>query len=152
MTLRRRTRDRRRGATVVEMAFVLPIFLLFLIGILEYGRFLFFMHVASNATAQAARFAVVRTGDGTTTAQVQARVQDVMGAQLGYLTGSSIDVFQAVPGVTPPTPAGGAWNDSPFGTGVCVRITGNYQFIAGTLIGIPSTNVSISSVMTSEAN
>lgn len=51
---------RRRGATIVEMAFVLPIFLMFTFGIFEYGRYLMLLHVTTNATRDAARYAVVR--------------------------------------------------------------------------------------------
>ena len=52
---------RRRGAAVVEMAFVLPIFLMFLFGIFEYARFLMMHQVLHNAARDAARWAVVRS-------------------------------------------------------------------------------------------
>lgn len=153
MTLRTNRAERRRGATIVEMAFVLSIFLLFLLGILEYGRYLFFMHIAANATAQGARYAVVRTGDGTSMTNVQGEVNRIMGARSSYLADYTVSVFAAQPGVSPPTPVGGAqWNDTQFGNGICVRITGNYSFIAGSLIGISSVPVNVSAVMTSEAN
>jgi Flp pilus assembly protein TadG len=149
----RKGRRGRRGVTVVEAAVVLGTFLLFLIGIVEYGRYLFFIHVATNATATAARFAVVHTGDGTTQTQVLQVANDAMAGQQAMLTGYAVEVFAAEPAVTPPTPVAGAqWNDAAFGNGICVRITGNYSFVAGTLIGISSLPVDVSSVMTSEAN
>lgn len=63
--LPRPLRDRRRGATTVEAAFVLPIFLLFLMGIYEYGRYLMVLHVATNAARDGARLAVVKAGTST---------------------------------------------------------------------------------------
>lgn len=152
MTIRKTGRGR-RGVTVVEAAVVLGTFLLFLIGILEYGRYLFFLHVATNATATAARFAVVHTGDGTTTSQIQAVATDRMAGQQSMMNNYAVTVFASQPGVTPPTPvAGSQWNDAAFGSGICVRITGSYEFVAGSLLGISSLPVDVSSVMTSEAN
>lgn len=52
---------RRRGAAIVEMAFVLPVFLMFVFGIFEYGRFLMMHQVLHNAARDAARWAVVRS-------------------------------------------------------------------------------------------
>jgi Flp pilus assembly protein TadG len=153
MTLRRQHRDRRRGATIVEMAFVLSICILMLFGILEYARYLFFMHVATNATAAGARYAVVHTGDGTTLAQVQAQVNNIMTGQQSYVSGYTVNVFAAQVGVSPPTVvAGSNWNDPQFGAGICVQITGTYSFAAASLLGISSLPISVSAVMTSEAN
>ncbi len=153
MILRRHSQKTRRGATVVESAFVLSIFFLFLVGIIEYARFLFFLHVATNATANAARYAVVHTGDGTTKAQVQQACTDVMSGQIGYVTGYTVDVFAAQPGVSPPAQiVGSNWNDAAFGAGICVRVTGSYQFAGSGLIGLSSLPISVSAVMTSAAN
>lgn len=149
----RRHKTARRGATVVEGAFVLSIFVLFMLGILEYARFLFFMHVATSATSAAARYAVVHTGDGTTTAQVTAVANDAMAGQQSMVSGYTVDVFAAQSGVSPPTPVSGVnWSDAAFGNGVCVRITGTYSFVGGALIGISTLPVSVTAVMTSEAN
>jgi Flp pilus assembly protein TadG len=63
-------RAKRGGVTVVEMAFVLGIALLLLFGIIEYARFVFFLHVSQNAAREGARFAVVRTGLVLTPADV----------------------------------------------------------------------------------
>lgn len=153
MIHRKVNRRDRRGAAVVETAFVLSIFFLFLVGVLEYARFLFFLHVATNATANAARYAVVHTGDGTTMAQVQQACNDVLGNQSSYLSGYAVTVFAAQAGVSPPTAITGTnWNDATFGAGICVKVTGNYTFAGSGLLGISSIPVTVSSVMTSEAN
>src|SRR5260370_22959096 len=80
-------RHRRRGATVVEMAFVLSIALLLLFGILEYARFVFFMHVAQNAAREGARFAVVRTELVMQTSDINA-IKGTMSDHASYQTGT----------------------------------------------------------------
>jgi len=46
--------------TVVECALLLGIFLLFLFGILEYARYLFTLHITTNAARDAARYSTVK--------------------------------------------------------------------------------------------
>jgi hypothetical protein len=60
---RTRPAARRGGATVVEMAFLLGLFLMFLFGIFEYARYLFTANLATNAARDAARLAVVNMSD-----------------------------------------------------------------------------------------
>lgn len=50
---------RRGGATVVEVALLMSIFLMFMFGILEYSRYLMAVHVATNAARDGARYASV---------------------------------------------------------------------------------------------
>lgn len=57
--LLRRNHRRRVGATTVEAAVVMSVFLLFLFGVFEYCRFIFFLHVSTNAARDGARYAVV---------------------------------------------------------------------------------------------
>ena len=52
---------RRRGLAIVEMAFVLPLFLMFLFAIFEYARYLMMIQVVHNAARDAARWGVVRS-------------------------------------------------------------------------------------------
>lgn len=154
MILRRpKNAEPRRGVTAVEAAFVLGTLLLFMIGILEYARYLFFMHMATNATATAARYAVAHTGDGTTSTQVQAIATDAMNSQQSMVSGYTVTVFAAQSGSSPPVALGGtAWNDAVFGGGICVRITGTYTFLSSGLLGLNGVPVNVSAVMTSEAN
>jgi Flp pilus assembly protein TadG len=56
--IRRLTRFR-KGATTVEVAVVLSVFLMFLFGVFEYCRYLLMVHVTTNAARDAARYAVV---------------------------------------------------------------------------------------------
>jgi Flp pilus assembly protein TadG len=54
-----RNRRPRRGATIVESALVLSVFLMLLFGMFEYCRFLLVLHVSNNAAREGARYAVV---------------------------------------------------------------------------------------------
>ena len=58
-----RRSQRRRGTTLVEVAVVLTLFLLFLFGIFEYCRFMLVLQVSTNAARDAARYAVVSSSD-----------------------------------------------------------------------------------------
>ncbi len=137
----------RRGAAALECAVVMMPLLLFLMGAVEYGRFLFVRNLAENASREAARFAVVRTNDQTT-AQVQAVATNMMAGQSSALSGMTISVFKADP-VTGNNL--GSWTDARFGQGIAVRITGTYQPMIPLVMRNPIT-IQTTSVMLSEAN
>jgi len=67
----------RHGTTVVETALVLPVFLLFVLGLIELGHALMVEHVLQSACRQAAR---IGSTEGHTTAEVQAKTLSVMGS------------------------------------------------------------------------
>jgi hypothetical protein len=71
----RRRRCPRRGTTVVETAIVLPVFLLFVLALMELGHAQLVKHMLRAACRQAAR---IGTTEGSTTADVQARALDVL--------------------------------------------------------------------------
>lgn len=71
---------RRSAATVVEAAVIMGVFLLLFFGLFEFCRLLYVRQVGTNAVRDGARYAVVRTGDSTTTANVQDFVWAKMGA------------------------------------------------------------------------
>jgi hypothetical protein len=48
-----------KGATLVEFAIILPLLLLLIFGIIEFGLFLFNRHVITNAVREAARAGIV---------------------------------------------------------------------------------------------
>lgn len=73
--LSRSNRCSRRGATVVEFGIVVPFFLLFLMGALEFGRLNVVRHTADNAAYEAARHAIV---PGATAAEATARANRLM--------------------------------------------------------------------------
>jgi Flp pilus assembly protein TadG len=63
MTLRRRTRNilgrRRQGQALVEVALVLPIFLLVLVALFDLGRGVFAYNTLTNASREGVRLAIV---------------------------------------------------------------------------------------------
>jgi hypothetical protein len=76
-TLFRRARQERRGTTVVETAIVLPVFLLFVLALVELGHAQLVKHVLRAACREAAR---IGTTEGKSTAQVRARLLEVLGS------------------------------------------------------------------------
>lgn len=67
-----------RGATVVEFALVLLIFLMFLLGILDFSRMLFTWNAANEAARAGARFAVVCDDNTNNDARVLAKMQALL--------------------------------------------------------------------------
>ncbi len=65
------------GATALEFALSLVVFLTFLLGITDFGRMLFTWNAASEATRAGARYAVV-CDDTTDQAMVLARMQRLL--------------------------------------------------------------------------
>jgi hypothetical protein len=70
-------RHKQSGATIIEFSLALIIFLMFLLGILDFSRMLFTWNAANEATRAGARYAVVC--DATTNkADVLARMQTML--------------------------------------------------------------------------
>ena len=80
------TPSRDRGATAVEFALVLPILLLLILGIIEFGRAYHLQTTLSNAARDSVR--VMALQDSVTAARSTAKVS----AQLSDLDDSMIDV------------------------------------------------------------
>lgn len=72
-----RQRKSRRGTTVVETALVLPVFLLFVLGLVELGHAVMVAHVLNSSCRQAAR---IGSTEGNSTASVKAKTLEVLGA------------------------------------------------------------------------
>ena len=72
MALTMRRRD--RGAVAVEMAIILPLLLLVVGGIVDFGRLLFTQNIVTNAAREGPRARAL----GYTIAQADARVDDAM--------------------------------------------------------------------------
>lgn len=169
-----RRSPRRPAATLVESAFVIALFLLFLFGILEYCRYIMFLHVSTNAIRDAARYASVNvdkpanfpTTNFTQGAVTYPSIESYALNRLGGLdrmldAGFTIQVFPCDPtqlALTPPViaPKGGtigatAWNAASFTERICVRLTGTYRmYLPSFLLPTPTINVNIASVVGSE--
>lgn len=53
--MRRRIKSRERGAAAVEFAMVLPLFLLLVLGTIDYGYYFFVSEIVTNAAREGAR-------------------------------------------------------------------------------------------------
>lgn len=144
----------RRGATLVEAAFVLPAFLLLLFGIFEYGRFLMTRQLMNNAAREGARWAVMHTYEGSeheVRNEVDNKLSIARKQLVGYSKESNIRIFAADSSGNPVP--GKNWNDAAYGEMIAVQVTGNYRPILPNLLFM-DTSISLSSksVMASEAN
>lgn len=162
MRARRRTR---RGMTVVETALVLGVFLLLLLGIFEYCRFLLVLHVTDNAARDGARYAAVNVNcpsDQVTARQAQivqytkdrlAGVQNqIQGCQVAVYPCDSAGLAQTPPVVRSKSKSGGApypdpfnpganspdWNSAVFTERIAVTVKGTYKPLLPTLLFMPS--------------
>lgn len=75
--IRNQDQQSRSGATIVEMAVVVPVFAVFLAAIMEFGHAFLVVGTLNAAAKQAARYGAV---DGISTTEVQARVNQVLSA------------------------------------------------------------------------
>ena len=149
MLLRNRTDKKRKGAAIIEAALVLPLFLLLIMGIMEYGRFLMIRHVVDNAAREGARYAVVHTYDKVT-ADVVDKVNTSLGSQAGTLTTKTVAVYEA----HATTGANvGDWKNAKFGGLIAVEINGDYHPVLAGFLFMPNTfHIKTIATMRSEAN
>lgn len=83
----RHAQQSRRGTTTVETAVVLPVFLTLVFAIFEFGHAQLINNMLNSACRNAARIGAV---EGTTTAQVESRVEQMLGAAV---PSGTVEVF-----------------------------------------------------------
>ena len=88
--------QKRRGAALVEMAIVLPVFFAVVLGIVEFGRALMVGQMVNNAAREGARLAIV---DGTANSDVTSRVKDFL-LQSANINGNDVTVNISVTAAT----------------------------------------------------
>jgi TadE-like protein len=69
----RREKGGRRGQTLVEFALVLPVFILLLVGIFDFGRAIYAYNTISNASREAVRVGIVNQACSAIGAEAQNR-------------------------------------------------------------------------------
>jgi hypothetical protein len=122
LNLGRRPRQRERGAELIEFALVLPLLLLLVLGIVDFGFLFQRLEVVTNAAREGARIAVL---PGYLTPDVKARVNQYMqegGVPINPPTNPLIDVNDVT--IT----AGSASITS---KQVIVRYSHSYMFLSG---------------------
>lgn len=80
-------RAARRGTTVVETAFVLPVFLLFVLALIEFGHAQMINNLLRSACRAGARMG---STEGNTTADVENHVRQILGSAMNS---NDVDVF-----------------------------------------------------------
>ena len=131
-----------RGAELIEFALVLPLLLLIVLGIVDFGFLFQRMQVMTNAAREGARIAVL---PGYATPDVQARVQNYV--QTGGVPTTSLNPAVQVTNVTIPTTPGG-----PTMSGKRVKVTYTHDFVfigplagwfSGSFTSVPVTGTAI---------
>jgi len=120
-----------RGQGLVEFALILPVFLLLLFGMVEFGRAYMTKNILTGAAREAVRRAAVQSDSATAINEAQTRAQEVL---------NSAGIYSAVVTVT----------DNNVGTEptVEVSITYNFPILVGGFFGFtgPGNVIPLSSV------
>ena len=124
------------GASAVEFALLLPVLMMILFGIIEFGLALYRQAILTNASREGARLGIVQSVPAITTAQIDAAIDN-------YLTAAGI-----TPGnVTRAIVAGGV-------TGTPVQVTLTLPYTYSVLPGLtsiaPTINLTAQTVMRHE--
>jgi len=86
----KRHHHKRKGATVVEFAFVAPVLFLIVFGIIEFGRLLMVQQVLTNASREGARRAITESATST---EVEQLVNNYLTG--GRVSGATVTVSPA---------------------------------------------------------
>ncbi len=129
---RSRRRRRTRGQSLVEFAIVLPIFLLILSGILDFGFLLYSRMTVISATREGARVAIdapKTSTDPSTQATLQARIPDLVRTRVTDAAAGGLNISALSTQVTCVDKAAGscAFNGSAE-PGNSVKVTVSYQY------------------------
>lgn len=92
----------RRGAAAVELAVVLPIFFMVVMGIVEFGRAMMVGQLVTNAARHGAREASI---DGSTNATVTSSVQSFVSTSAGVPASDVVVEIVVEPGGGNPDPS-----------------------------------------------
>lgn len=136
----------RHGATIVEAAMVLSVFVMVLFSIFEYGRLVMLENLMVNAAREGCRYALVHSQDATVVADVRAQVRAHLGGQDAQFPDLAITVF---PTDSPAAALNTLNPDDP----VTVQVTGTFQTMLPSLLFLRSSiQLRSSSIMTCEGN
>src|SRR5271154_6726900 len=158
MKLRAHRLADRRGATVVETAFVLLIALTLTFAIYDFGRYFMLSQLVNNAAREGARQAVANTNTQNT-AMIQNTVVQYLANQNytdsagNALSASDVVVIQVNPATGAATSPDSNWYDAPLGSGIMVQVNAKFACLFPTFGFLPGTiNLRGTAVMLSEAN
>jgi hypothetical protein len=147
-----------RGATAVEFAIILPLLLLFVFGIIEWGLYMYNRQVITNAAREGARYGVLmrmapREVDyADEDPAIKAKVLEFAGTYLvtfgpDVLIADNINVFRGEPPYDPYTPPAKPFA---FGTKLTVAFDYEYNFLFLSTFGIGPLEITGASTMRME--
>ena len=93
LSIRRRHRTERHGTTAIEAALVMPVYLLFIFALLEFGHAMMVNNVMRSACRAGARLG---STEGQSTSDVEARVRQVLS---GAVNPNDVQIFVKDAGV-----------------------------------------------------
>jgi Flp pilus assembly protein TadG len=127
---------------------VLPLVLLFIMGLFEYGRYFLMVHVCNNAVSAGAAYACKHTSpiviSGTTYGDANSDVKNIVNATIGsqQLASPTITVYLSDADGNPLADSAGnnpgLFTYAAAGDYVCVKLTGTYSFIPVPFLKLPS--------------
>ena len=91
---------REDGQAMVEFALILPIFILILCGIIDFGWLFYNQLSLNNACREGARYAVVNTGD---TADTQAIINHIENTTTTVFANDGVDIYVSYTAPNDPT-------------------------------------------------
>lgn len=89
-----------RGTAMVEMAIVLPLIILFFLGMIDFGRAIFLYNNLTNAAREGARFGASQVGSSLPSASA---IQDTTRARIVSFSGAAVDPTATI--TASPTPS-----------------------------------------------
>ncbi len=159
--IRRMNSRRRKGAAIVEFAFVAIIFFMVLFGIFEFAYLIMVKNMMDNAVREGTRYACVNTNAGSVLTDqirdvVDQRIKVLTNRMVGYNKNTSIEIRAVDPVTGSQLTSGGSnvdiW-DTSFGQFIEVRLTVLYRPIVPSLVSLPTTlTLTANAVTNSEAN
>lgn len=115
-----------KGVAAVELALILPILLLIIFGIIEFGLLMYNKQVLTNASREGARAGIVQAVTRPTVTQIQNVVKTYAEDQLISFGGPGLKTFK-IETKNPASPVGTAC--TAFSQDLIVSVTYQYQFL-----------------------
>ena len=131
-----------KGAAAVEFAIILPVFVLLLFGMIEWGLLLFNQQVITNASREGARAGIVAGAPRLSDTEIQAVVTAYLGSHLITFGSDSTPDIQIEPA--------GDRNSLVFGDDLKVTVSFNYGFLVLSNLGFADKVLTADSLMKME--
>lgn len=141
--MRDRQRNRgQKGAAAVEFAIILPVFVLLLFGMIEWGLLLFNQQVITNASREGARAGIVAGTPRVSDGEIRAVVNGYLGNHLITFGSDSTPTIQIAPA--------GDRSSLVFGNDLKVTVSFNYGFLVLSNLGFADRVLTAESLMKME--